>query len=82
MKASPFTCVICERHKEERWPGPIQSRSIPPICGYCEQVWGTHHRLDGAGDFRDRRIAIQIKALAAALDAAAWRQQNRGRYGG
>ena len=64
----PFTCVLCQKHQENRWPGSISCWDIPPICHYCEITWGLK-TLTTAGTHRDRRYANQIKALAEALSA-------------
>lgn len=74
-----FDCAICERHIENRWPGPRQIWSLPPVCRYCETTWSA--RVVPKGAFRDRRVVAQISALANALESAALHQQWGGLYG-
>mgnify|MGYP000163806410 CR=1 FL=1 len=74
-----FDCVICERHIENRWPGPRQTWSLPPVCRYCETTWSG--RIDPVGAFRDRRVLAQAGALANALEQTALQQQWGRRYG-
>jgi hypothetical protein len=68
-----FTCVICQRHINGLWPGPFRMWSIPPVCRYCEGVWG---KEPGSGSFRDRRMAAQILALSTKLDCEAFCKEN------
>ena len=75
-RPEPFTCVICEKHQENRWPGSVQMWPIEPICRHCESMWGLK-AFGSAGVFRDRRIANQIKALSEALNAEAWRAKHK-----
>lgn len=67
--AIDFTCTICERCVENRFPGPRQTQSFPPVCRYCETQWGS--RQPDYGAFKDRRVAVQISAVANALESAA-----------
>jgi hypothetical protein len=69
-----FICAICERPVDNRFPGARQTMSLPPVCRYCENVWG--RRVPPKGAFRDRRIIRQGCALAEALSAEAYRRNN------
>lgn len=64
-----FTCAICRRDVQD-WPGRRgPSRQIAPVCRYCERTYGD--RAPQAGAFTDRRKAVHISALAAAINAEA-----------
>ncbi len=73
-----FTCAICGEFRDWsqgygfRWHRAAEY-DIPPICRPCEKTWGKG--IGGWGDLnRDRRIARQISALAAALEVEAHRK--------
>lgn len=73
MSGKPsFTCVICQREISPVWWDNGRHREIAPVCKNCERNYGATPPTQGA--FRDRRIATQISALAAALDHEAYRQ--------
>lgn len=73
-----FDCAICGRHVDFRWPGAKQSWHIDPLCRYCETTWGPRQKPHGS--FKDRRMAVQISALANALESEA-RAAHYRRYG-
>lgn len=67
-----FTCVICQCEKSMRFDFSANPKNLEPVCFACERTYGATPPKHGA--FRDRRIATQIIALAAALDHEAYRQ--------
>lgn len=73
-----FDCAICQRHISNHWAGHKRRWSHPPICRVCETYWG--QRVPPCGSFRDRHIAIQISALAEAIETEA-RHQHYRRFG-
>jgi hypothetical protein len=77
-RPAPFTCVICEKAENACFPGPRQIWSIAPVCSYCERTWGRRNQnLDGAGSFKDRRIAIQIEAMAERITAQSYQNEHK-----
>jgi len=81
MMAEPdFVCVVCRRDIEMRWHRRNgRDRVVPPVCRHCESTYGS--RPPQAGDFMDRRKAVQVSALAEALRTAAAHQKWGGPYG-
>lgn len=71
----PFTCAICQRFYENRFPGPRRDWPIPPVCRSCEGYWGG--KVAHSGAFKDRRKAVQINALSEAIASAAHSQYYR-----
>lgn len=68
-----FFCPICERTIEQNWNFVGPHMTIAPICSICEWRYTERVARPKAGAFRDRRIAMQIYALAEALHCAAMR---------
>ena len=60
-----FTCAICEREVHDYRDRNGRDRALSPVCRSCESHYGS--RAPQAGAFMDRRKAVQISALAAAL---------------
>ena len=93
-RANAFECAICERTVVPEYRhlrGQLAGRdgSIKPICKSCEN--GAHgsnsygHRFKGVprlyhGAFMDRRIAIQIGALAQEIEGEAHRKEWSAHY--
>lgn len=73
-----FVCACCEREVRDYPTGRSgRDRAIPPVCRYCERTAWRSKVMAGA--FMDRRIAMQIGALAESLCAEAnWRRYGHG----
>lgn len=71
-----FNCAICQRDIRDYEFRKGRDRHIAPICKYCEGEYGD--RAPMAGAFMDRRLAVQVSALANALNSRAhminWRR--------
>ena len=80
MSAESFICASCEREICLRWnPRNRADTIVPPVCRWCEKDLGGP--APQAGAFMDRRKAVQISALAAALSCEAHSITWRHRYG-
>jgi len=60
-----FTCVICERDVVDYAIRNGRDKHLAPLCRSCEHHYGD--RSPTAGAFMDRRLAVQVAALANAL---------------
>jgi hypothetical protein len=64
-----FTCCICGYDVRDYRFRKGRDKHIEPVCRGCEQNYG--ERTPIAGAFLDRRLAVQIAALANALNCEA-----------
>ena len=64
MAEDSFTCVICQRQRENRWVRDGRNRHVAPVCWSCEE---SYRARVTTGNFMDRRKASQIFALSEAL---------------
>ncbi len=81
----PFRCVICgDEQMANPWAVVRRaSNPIPPLCNWCERMWGKGVSGAGPNDLNpDRRLIRQVSALAGVLSATAYCMQNghRGPY--
>jgi hypothetical protein len=60
-----FFCSICNRDVFDFASRNGRDRHIPPVCRSCERHYG--ERSPSSGAFMDRRLAVQVSALANAL---------------
>ena len=78
-KPDEYRCAICGETKSLQWHRQPRDWPVPPICGYCESLWGVKIGATG-GSFRDRRMAVAVYALSDALTSAAsiklWETKN------
>lgn len=74
-----FVCAICERDVRDYPDRNGRDRQMAPVCRYCERHYGSGAPQHGA--FMDRRKAVQISALANALNANAHIKKWEARYG-
>lgn len=78
-----FVCAICQHNIEMRWNPKGPRANIPPLCWSCENESGydwagraRNRSKPSGGNFLDRRKAVQILALAEAIE----QQANRVKY--
>lgn len=64
-----FDCVICGRDVVDFAERNGRDRQLSPICRGCESRYG--ERAPSSGAFMDRRLAVQVSALANALHGTA-----------
>lgn len=84
MRSPPadFICIACECNVDRRWWQPRdRTRSLPPICSYCEHHYTTGIGKPTHGSFMDRRNAMRIAALAECLRGTAAAKEWGSRYG-
>jgi len=74
-----FTCAICRRDVHDYSCRNGRDRALSPLCRYCEGYYGDTKPGDGA--FMDRRVAVQISALANALRSEAGIREWSARHG-
>lgn len=72
-KPADFTCAICQKAASNRWNWSAKDYERPPICKCCERgrTGWPHSRRNAQppshGQFRDRREAMRLFAVADAL---------------
>lgn len=74
-----FTCAICRRDVVDYPDRNGRERHLAPLCRFCEGYYGDRKPMAGA--FMDRRLAVQISALASALTGEAHSKQWSARHG-
>ena len=76
-----FHCAICEREIRDYPNRNGRDRHLQPVCRFCESQWNERVGKIHTGAFMDRRKAMQINALAAALHNAAGAKQWEATFG-
>ena len=76
-----FCCAICQREIKDYPHRNGRDRHLKPICRMCEGSWNERVGKINGGAFMDRRKAMQINALARAIENAAHNRQWETQYG-
>lgn len=76
-----FSCAICEREVRDYPDRNGRDRHVEPLCRMCERMWTERIGKPTDGAMMDRRKALHVLALSAALHNTASLQEWNATHG-